>query len=32
MKKEFSVAVGLGNEYVTFCFDEEKLNGDNCFY
>ena len=22
LRKEFSVAVGLGNEYVTFCFDE----------
>lgn len=32
LKKEFSVAIGLGNEYVTFCFNEEKLNRDSCFY
>lgn len=32
LRKEFSVAIGLSKNYVTFCFDEEKLNGNNCFY
>ena len=32
LRKEFSIAIGLNNDYVTFCYDEEKLNGNNCFY
>ena len=31
LKKEFSIAIGLKNEYITFCYDEEKLN-QNKFY
>lgn len=32
LRKEFSVAIGLSNGYVTFCYDEEKLNGSNSFF
>lgn len=32
MKKEFSVAIGLNSEYISFCFDEEKLNKDQFFF
>lgn len=28
LRKEFSIAIGLSKDYVTFCFDEEKLNGN----
>ena len=31
LRKEFSVAIGLSKDYVTFCYDEEKLNG-NCYF
>ena len=31
LRKEFSIAIGLGKDYVTFCYDEEKLNG-NCYF
>ena len=32
LRKEFSVAVGLSKDYVTFCYDEEWLNGCRHFY
>lgn len=32
LKKEFSIAIGLSKNNITFCFDEEKLNGQSCFY
>ena len=32
LRKEFSIAIGLSKDYVTFCFDEEKLNGNQNFY
>jgi hypothetical protein len=32
LRKEFSVAIGLNNEYITFCYYEEKLNGNSYFY
>jgi hypothetical protein len=32
LRKEFAIAIGLNNEYVTFCYDEEKLNGNSYFY
>ena len=32
MRKEFSVAIGLSKDYVTFCVDEEWLNGNKNFY
>lgn len=32
LRKEFSIAIGLNNEYITFCYNEEKLNGNNYFY
>lgn len=32
LRKEFSIAIGLNKDYVTFCFDEEKLNGNCHFY
>ena len=28
LKKEFAVAINLNNDYVSFCFDEEKINKD----
>ena len=28
LKKEFAVAISLNNDYVSFCFDEEKINND----
>ena len=31
LRKEFSIAIGLSKDYVTFCYDEEKLNG-NCYF
>lgn len=30
--KEFSVAISLDNNYISFCFDEEKLNQDKKFF
>lgn len=30
--RQFSIAVALNNEYVLFCFDEEKLHGTEFFY
>ena len=32
LRKEFSVAVGLSKDHVTFCYDEEWLNGNKNFY
>lgn len=32
LRKEFSIAIVLNNDYITFCYDEEKLNGNNYFY
>ena len=32
LRKEFSVAIGLSKDYVTFCVDEEWLNGNKNFY
>ena len=32
LRKEFSIAISLNNDYITFCYDEEKLNGNNYFY
>lgn len=32
LRKEFSVAIGLSKDYVTFCYDEEKLNENRNFY
>lgn len=32
LRKEFSIAIGLSKDHVTFCFDEEKLNGNCHFY
>ena len=32
MKNEFSIAIGLSKDHITFCYDEEWLNGNRCFY
>ena len=32
LRKEFTIAIGLNNDYITFCYDEEKLNGNSYFY
>ena len=32
LRKKFSVAIGLRNGYVIFCYDEERLNGNIYFY
>ena len=32
LKKEFAVAISLNNNYVSFCFDEEKINKDQFFF
>ena len=32
LRKEFSIAIGLNNEYVTFCYDEERLNTDKFYF
>ena len=31
LRKEFAIAIGLNNDYISFCYDEEKLN-KNKFY
>lgn len=31
-RREFSVAISLNNEYIYFCYDEEKLNSTDYFY
>lgn len=32
IQKKFSIAIGLSKDYVTFCYDEEKLNGNSYFF
>ena len=32
LKKEFAIAIGLNNDYITFCYDEEKLNKDKFYF
>ena len=32
LRKEFAIAIGLNGDYITFCYDEEKLNGNSYFY
>lgn len=32
LRKEFSVAISFSDEFISFCYDEEKLNKEQFFF